>query len=310
MVKLKTVSGQVLSPFAYGCMQWGGAASWDDAQAMFDQCRAVGINHFDTANGYTDGQSETMLGKLAATQRDEIFVASKIGYIGGCTPGNLKAQFDVSLSRLNMDHIDLLYLHRFDPETPLETTFETIAEFQSNGLIRHIGVSNYAAWQVVKAQQIALSFGTRIDALQPMYSLVKRQAEVEILPMAQDQDITVFPYSPLGSGLLTGKYADNATGRLATDPRYNSRYAVDWMHDCAKSLRHYTEKIGTHSATLAVAWAAQGPFATSPIISARNSQQLESSLAALNFTLDDAAYETITAFSKTPAPATDRLEEH
>ncbi len=306
---LRTVSGAPVSKLAYGCMQWGGTADQTAANAMFDACVDAGITHFDTANGYTNGQSETMLGTLAKQNRDRLFIASKVGYVGGCSRAILTQQFDVTRQRLDMDQIDLLYLHRFDDSTPLEETFETMARFQSDGLIRHIGVSNYAAWQVVKANSVAKSLDTKIDAIQPMYNLVKRQAEVEIFPMSVDQDISIFPYSPLGGGLLTGKYAAQGTGRLATDERYAARYGADWMHETATAFAAFAKNRGVDPATLAVAWAARHQSGLMPIISARSLAQLEPSLNALEFDLSDADYAEISALSKTPAPATDRLEE-
>ena len=161
----------------------------------------------------------------------------------------------------------------------------------------------------MKAQSVAQSFGTKIDAIQPMYSLVKRQSEVEIFPMAQDQDITVIPYSPLGGGLLTGKYAQGGTGRLTEDARYNARYGQSWMHDTANSLAKLAHEVGADPATLAVAWAAAHPANVHPIISARSVTQLIPSLAAEQFRMSPELYAQITDLSITPPPATDRLEE-
>jgi aryl-alcohol dehydrogenase-like predicted oxidoreductase len=290
-------------------MQFGGTADAIESRAMYDAARAGGINHFDTAVGYTSGKSEKLLGPMVAAERDDIYLATKVAYIGGSGRANILKMFDQCRSQLGMDAVDLLYLHRFDDETPLEETFETMASLQSAGHIRHIGVSNYAAWQVMKAQAVCAKLGTRVDVIQPMYSLVKRQAEVEIFPMAVDQDVKIVPYSPLGGGLLTGKYADGGTGRLTEDDRYKVRYDVAWMHDCALGLSKLASDIGTSPATLAVAWAARHAAAPSPIISARSVSQLDPSLAAEAFHMDDALYDTITALSQTPPPATDRLEE-
>ena len=309
MTHLLTRSGSPVSALTFGTMQFGGKADTAESKAMFDAAREAGINHFDTAVGYTDGASETILGPLIKDRRDDLFLATKVGYQGGAGAANIMAQFDRSRSQLGEDSVDLLYMHRFDDETPLEETFETLAALQSDGLIRYIGVSNYAAWQVMKAQWVAEKIGTRIDAIQPMYSLVKRQAEVEIFPMAVDQGITIFPYSPLGGGLLTGKYARGETGRLVEDPRYKARYGVDWMHQAAGALADLADDLGVSSATLAVAWAATHPSKPRPIISAKSVEQLAPSLAAASFDMDAQLYARITALSPTPAPATDRLEE-
>jgi aryl-alcohol dehydrogenase-like predicted oxidoreductase len=161
----------------------------------------------------------------------------------------------------------------------------------------------------MKAQAVADKVGTRIDILQPMYSLVKRQAEVELFLMALTEDIAVAPYSPLGSGLLTGKYISGGNGRLSSDTRYGARYAQDWMQHTASALSELAQELNTDAATLAVAWAAHHPAVTAPIISARSVEQLVPSLAAQVISFSDVEYFRIEALSRRPAPATDRLEE-
>lgn len=309
MSRLNTQNGTALSRLTFGTMQFGGNADAKASRAMYDAARAAGITHFDTAVGYTGGHSEKLIGPMVAAERDAVYLATKVGYQGGSGAANILAQFDRSRSQLGLDAVDLLYLHRFDDATPLEETFSTLARLQSDGAIRHIGVSNYAAWQVMKAQAVCAQLGTRIDVIQPMYNLVKRQAEVELLPMATDQGILACPYSPLGGGLLTGKYSRGETGRLTTDDRYTARYGRDWMHTAAADLLALSEELGTNPATLAVAWAAAHPARPSPIISARSVEQLAPSLAAAAFNMTPALYDRIAQLSPTPAPATDRLEE-
>lgn len=309
MTDFKTANGTPVSTLTFGTMQFGGKADEAESKAMYDAARAAGINHFDTAVLYTGGASEQITGQLVAAERDDIFLATKVSYNGGADRKNMLAHLDQSRGQLKTDSVDLMYIHRFDDDTPLEETFSTLAEWQSTGMIRHIGVSNFAAWQVMKAQAVAQSFGTRIDATQPMFNLVKRQAEVELFPMATDQDISVIPYSPLGGGLLTGKYAAGETGRLTEDARYAARYNVDWMRDCAVGLSALAAEWGMHPATLAIAWVATHPAKVSPIISASSLAQLGPSLAATDVQLTEAQYAAVTALSQTPAPATDRLEE-
>lgn len=294
------------SPLAFGAMQCGGRADAAQSMAMFAACYDAGLRHFDTAWVYTDGRSETLLGQFA--QGRDLQIATKIGYEGGAGRANLTAQFETSRQRLNCP-VDLLYLHRFDTDTSLEESFETLARWQSDGLIARIGVSNFAAWQVMKAQAVAHRLGTKIDAIQPMYSLVKRQAEVEILPMAADQGITAYTYSPLGGGLLSGKYASGGAGRLTEDARYAARYAPDYMKTAAADLTALAAELGTHPATLAVAWAKCHPTGPVPLISARNALQLAPSLAAAEYPMTMETYARISALVPAPAPATDRLEE-
>nr|WP_085307410.1 aldo/keto reductase [Planktotalea arctica] len=309
MRDLHAITGTNLSPLCFGCMQFGGASDAVASQAMFEACLGHGINFFDTAHTYNGGQSERFLGKFVKHDRENLIIATKAGYTGGSSGDNIFKQFDESRVRLDLDTIDILYLHRWDAETSLLETFETLSRLQESGKIRYIGVSNFAAWQVMKAQGVANLVGTRIDVIQPMYSLIKRQAEVEIFPMAIDEGIAVAPYSPLGSGLLTGKYLSGGTGRLSTDKRYAARYGQDWMAETAQGLSDIATEMGIDAATLAVAWAARHIAVTAPIISARSVAQLQPSLEALDLKLTDEAYDRIEALSVRPAPATDRLEE-
>ncbi|MGY3438897.1 MULTISPECIES: aldo/keto reductase [unclassified Marinovum] len=307
-MRMTTIDGSPVSRFAFGTMQFGGKADEAAAHAMYEACRTAGVAHFDSAHVYTGGQSEEILGRCV-TDRESVFVATKANYLGGAGPENILSSLDESCARLGMEVVDLYYMHRWDEDVPLKQTFETLARLQEAGRIRYIGVSNYAAWQVMKAQAVAAQFGTRIDALQPMYNLVKRQAEVEILPMCASEGITAFPYSPLGGGLLTGKYARGEGGRLDEVDMYSKRYAPGWMRAAAADLAKIAAELGTAPATLAVAWAARHPAGPHPIISARSTEQLMPSLEALRFEMDDALYARISALVPTPPPATDRLEE-
>lgn len=308
-ISITSPDGTPLSPLCFGAMQFGGGADETAARAMYDACRAKGVTFFDTAHAYTEGASETMLGRFAAAERDRLVIATKVNFQWGNSRDSILKSFDESRARLGMDYIDILYLHRWDGEVPLEESFDTLAGLRAAGKIGHIGVSNFAAWQVMKAEAVARAFAAGISILQPMYNLVKRQAEVELLPMARSEGFAVAPYSPLGGGLLTGKYARGDTGRLSTDDRYAKRYGQDWMHGAARALADLAAEAGTDASTLAVAWAARHPGVTAPIISARSAEQLAPSLAAIDYEMDDDLYARITALSPTPPPATDRLEE-
>ncbi len=304
----KTLSGQSVSRFSFGCMQFGGGATEVESGAMYAACREAGISFFDTAYGYTEGKSETYLGRLIANERDDVFVATKCAYTGA-SPAAITEQIAESRRRMGIEVIDLLYLHRWDDTVPLEDTLAALAGPVGDGVVRHVGVSNFASWQVMKARAMAQRMGFDIVALQPMYNLVKRQVEVELLPMALSEGFAVCPYSPLGGGLLTGKYQQGGGGRLVEDERYAARYAPEWMTEATTGLVALAAEVGVSPATLAVAWVAQNPAIYGPIISARNAQQLSPSLAALSFQMDDALYQRMSALSPTPPPATDRLEE-
>lgn len=309
MRNVTSPSGTPPSSLSFGAMQFGGKADEDDARAMYLACREYGVNMFDTAHAYTDGRSEEMLGRLIAKDRDEIIVASKVNFNRGNAAASIRESCDESRQRLGVDMIDLYYLHRFDPNIQLEESFETLSTLKNEGWIRAIGVSNFAAWQVMKAQSVAARFDMVIDAIQPMLNLLKRQAEVEILPMAQDQDMAVFPYSPLGGGLLTGKYRAGGEGRLNDSEMYASRYRNEWMHNTAADLAALANRMRTSPATLAVAWAMHRSGVTAPIISARNVEQLMPSLDALSLDWDAETEARITALTRSPSPATDRSEE-
>ncbi|GGA06411.1 aldo/keto reductase [Neptunicoccus cionae] len=311
MSEFTALNGAPASSFCFGTMQFGGGSDAAESEAVFKTCREAGINFFDSAWVYTDGASETILGQLAKAERDSLILTSKGGYVGPSSRENLTAQLDESLRRMQTDYVDIYFIHRFDDDTPLQETFDTLAGMQQAGRIRYIGVSNYAAWQVMKAQGVAAAAGTKIDVIQPMYNLVKRQAEVELLPMCLSEGIKVTPYSPLGGGLLTGKYAKGkqVDGRLAKDHRYAARYALKQMHQTAEDLVELAADKGVDPATLAVGFVAANPAITAPIISARTVEQLRPSLAAMTAPLSPEAYAEIAALSAKPAPATDRLEE-
>ena len=307
--EFKSASGRPASSFAFGTMQFGGASDAAESAAVFEQSRAAGINLFDCAFAYTNGAAEEILGRLMAPDRDDLFITTKGAFPGGSGRDHILQQFDTSRQQLDTDFVDLYFLHRWDDETPLEETFEALATLHETGLIRHIGVSNFSAWQCMKAQGVASRMGLKIAVLQPMYNLVKRQAEVEILPMAASEGMAVMPYSPLGGGLLTGKYQTGATGRIRSNPEYAARYAPDWMMQAATDLGALAAEVGVSPITLAVAWVAYHPAITFPIISGRNPVQLAPSLAAVNYELDGALYARLSALTPTPPPATDRLEE-
>lgn len=309
MTALIASDGTAASKLTFGTMQFGGKADKAASHAMFEAALAAGITHFDTAYVYTDGASETFLGDMIKPHRDRLVIATKAAYVGGSTKANILEHFDISRQRLQLDMVDLLYLHRFDDGTDLAETFDALAELKQAKAIRYIGVSNFAAWQVMKAQAVCAKFDMGIDAIQPMYSLVKRQAEVEIMPMCIDQAIEIVPYSPLGGGLLTGKYAQGGTGRLTEDDRYAARYGQPWMHDAAAAFARLAAREGMAPATLAVAWAAAHASQPKPIVSARSVDQLTPSLEAMTTRLSPDLYAEISALTPTPAPATDRLEE-
>ena len=320
-MKYRTVgkTGIQVSSLCFGTMSFGGNADEETSKAMFQRCREAGINFFDTANVYSQGRSEEILGECLADCRDEMVITTKVFYpmgkdinARGLSRRHIMREVEKSLRRLKTDRIDFYFVHLFDENTPMEETLRALDDLQAQGKILYPAVSNWAAWQIAKALGIAAKEQlARFELLQPMYSLVKRQAEVEILPLAVSEQLGVISYSPLGGGLLTGKYGVNKRpeqGRLVEEQRYTARYADEMNFVVADRFTTYAAEHGMHPATLAVAWVMSNPAITAPIIGARNGEQLEPSLAALDVDMTPQWRNEISSLSVTPAPATDRAE--
>lgn len=313
-------TGVQVSQLCFGTMSFGGDADEPESSRMFNRCRDIGINFFDCADGYSRGRAETILGKLIQGSRDELVITSKcfvpmaddINARGGNRRHILKA-VESSLERLGTDRLDVLFMHRWDPVVPLEETLRALEKLVSDGKVLYLGASNYAAWQIGKGLGISEKNGwPRFDVVQPMYSLVKRQAEAEIFPLALAENLGVMTYSTVGGGLLSGKYGKDTrpkTGRIVTNQEYTKRYSEDWVFDVAEKYTAFASERGIHPVSLAVAWAAAHPAVTCPIIGARSLEQLEPSLHAPDIDMTDEMRAEIAALSRTPPPATDRLEE-
>jgi len=313
-------TGVKVSPLCLGTMPFGGAADRDTAAAMFRRGREVGINVFDCADVYEDGRSEEILGDLVADCRDEVVLTTKAYFPTGDDPNargasryHLVRAVENSLRRLGTDRIDVFFIHRFDDETALNETLRALDDLVRQGKVLYLGASNFAAWQVMKALGRQRAEGwAPFHVLQPMYNLTKRQAEVELLPMAQNEDLGVLSYSPLGGGLLTGKYGVDQRpdeGRLVENPMYQTRYGEDLHYEVAERFTAFAEEHGYDPVSLAVAWVAHHPAVTAPIIGGRTVRQLEGSLGALEINMTPDLREAISDLSPTPPPATDRTEE-
>jgi aryl-alcohol dehydrogenase-like predicted oxidoreductase len=312
-------TGIQVSFLCMGTMTFGREADEAASRAMFDLCRDAGINFFDCANVYSVGRAESILGELISDCRDELIVTSKFGgpmgdalNAGGGSRRNLVASLEASLKRLKTDYLDIYFLHHLDEHTPLEETLRALDDVVAQGKVRYTGVSNLAAWQIAKALGVSAQNGwTRFHCVQPMYNLVKRQAEVEILPLAQSENLGVISYNPLGGGILSGKYGtDRRTeaGRLSKDDMYRKRYSEQWMYDGAMRFTQFAADNGYHPVSLAVAWVAHHPAITAPIMGARDVTQLKDSLQAADIEMSPDLYEAICQLTPTPSPATDRSE--
>ena len=313
-------TGVRLSTLGLGALPFGTDLDEDGAAAMLDRCLDAGINHVDCADIYSGGRAETVLGQLLQNpgRRDRLVVSSKVSFPTGRGPNDggssrlhLTRAVDASLRRLRTDRIDVLYLHRFDARAALDDQLRALDDLVRAGKIVYPAASNFAAWQVAKALgRCELRGWARFAAIQPMYNLIKRQAEVELLPMAQSERLGVICYGPLAGGVLSGKYVGaEASGRFVEDPMYLARYRDLDAHAVAAGLVELARQSGHHPATLAVGWAAAQPGVTSVLIGGRNLEQLAPSLAAGEADLDDDLVRAIGALTPQPPPANDRNEE-
>jgi aryl-alcohol dehydrogenase-like predicted oxidoreductase len=313
-------TGIKVSALCYGTMSFGREADEPAAAAMFQYCREKGINFFDCANVYGAGKAEEILGRLIRDCREEVVITSKAYFptgkdvnARGASRYHLLNAVEASLKRLATDRIDIYFIHRFDDRTPLEETLRALDDLIRQGKILYPAASNFAAWQVEKALGVSAKEGwAPLACLQPMYNLVKRQAEVEILPMSQAENLGVITYSPLGGGLLTGKYGVGKrpeSGRLIDNKMYQTRYSLDWMFETTDQFTKFAKKNHFDAAGLAIAWVAGHPAVTAPIIGARNMGQLKSAVAAMDIKMTPELRGEISALSPEPPPATDRNEE-
>ncbi len=312
-------TGVQVSRLCFGTMSFGGDADEAESAKMYAACRGAGINFFDTADQYNKGRSEEILGALMRGHRDELVLATKCSNPAGPDRNarggsrrHVARALEASLKRLATDRVEVLYLHQQDPLTPLEETMRALEDLVRAGKVLYPALSNHTAWQTQRALDVEDHHGwARLQLIQPMYNLIKRQAEVEILPMAEANGIGVAPYSPAAGGLLSGKYAqkETAAGRIVSNKMYTDRYGEAWMHEAAANFARFCKQRGFHPMSAAVAWVAAHPAVTAPIVGARNAEQLAPSLRALEIDMNPALRAEISGLSRAPAPATDRLEE-
>lgn len=311
-------TGIEVSGLCYGTMSFGGDADEAESARLYAACRDAGIDFFDCADVYSAGRAEEILGRLMAHERDRVVVTSKFGHRNAAGPEgrggsrrNIRRSVEASLRRLGTDRLDVYFIHMWDEDTALEETVRALDDLVTAGKVLALGASNFAAWQVATALGLSRAeMRARFEVLQPMYSLVKRQAEVELLPLAVHEGLGVIPYSPVGGGLLSGKYrTPGATGRVVEKPDYARRYAPGPMHETAAAFAGFAEARGIHPVSLAVAWVAAHPAVTAPIIGARNTDQLRPALESVRVAMTPELRAEVAALSPTPAPATDRTEE-
>lgn len=312
-------TGLKVSALSFGTMTFGGESDEQTSAEVYKKCRDAGINLFDCANIYCNGRSEEILGKLIRHERKDIILTSKVYYpthneinARGLSRKHIYQALHDSLERLKTDYLDIYFMHHFDEQTPLEETLETMRDLVTQGKVRYIGASNFASWQIMKAIGLAdLNKLPFIQVIQPMYNLVKRQAEVEILPMAQSENIAVVSYNPLAGGLLTGKYA-NATEsgtRFYDRKLYQLRYQTASAIESTRKFVDLAKSHGYSPVSLAIAWVAAHPAITSPLLGARNISQLSECLDSVKIPMTEDLRKQISLCSAEPPLATDRSEE-
>ncbi len=313
-------SGLRVSVLTMGTMTFGGRGGFaqvgstdvDQARRQVDMCLDAGINLIDTADVYSGGLAEDILGEVLRGRRDDVLVATKVRMTMGRGPNDaglsrhhIITGCEASLRRLGTDHIDLYQVHEWDGQTPLEETLRALDLLVQSGKVRYIGASNYAAWQLMKALGTSERLGLpQFVSQQIYYSLQGREAEYELVPLAVDQGLGILVWSPLAGGLLSGKY------RRGQQPPAGSRHLTDWgeppvydeegVYDIIEVLVKIAEQRGVSAAQVALAYTLAKPAVTSLVIGARSDEQLADNLAAADLTLSDDERAQLDAASAPP----------
>jgi aryl-alcohol dehydrogenase-like predicted oxidoreductase len=308
-------SGLRVSPFCLGAMTFGEDLGWGssvkDSEAIMDRFIELGGNFIDTANGYTKGHSEKIIGDHIGrnrARRDRLVIATKFVsnmYLGdpnggGASRKAIVAQCEQSLRRLQTDYIDLYWMHAWDRHTPIEESMGALEDLVRSGKVRYIGFSDTPAWKVSEAQTIARLRGTtQLVALQIEYSLLERTVEGELVPMAREMGLGITPWSPLKSGVLSGKYTRQNAGQIKAD---RGAWAESNLNERTYTLIDELQKVAaaldTTVARVALAWVQNRPGVTSTIIGARTLKQLDDNVAALDVKLKPEHVAALDALSK------------
>ncbi len=299
--RLLGTSGLRVSPLCLGTMtfgeEWGWGGSKEDSRAVFDAYAEAGGNFIDTANMYTGGTSETFVGEFVQGRREQFVIATKFTFsmrpadpnAGGNSRKNMIQCCEASLKRLKTDYIDLYWVHAWDGLTPIEETMRAFDDLVKSGKILYAGVSDYPAWKVSQANTLAELRGwSKFAALQIEYSLVERAPERDLIPMAQDLGLGVTPWSPLGQGVLTGKFSkgnreegSRLAQREAASHEMSAKYLTDRAFAAAETVVGISKELGCSAAQVALAWLLHQEGVTSVIIGARRLSQLKDNLGSV-----------------------------
>ncbi|MGC9319322.1 MAG: aldo/keto reductase [Armatimonadota bacterium] len=286
--------GMKVSEVCLGTMMFGGPTDEETSLRMIGTALDAGINFLDTADKYNAGGSERVVGKALQGRREEIVLATKVTLPMGDGPNQMGSSrkhimegCEASLRRLGTDYIDLYYLHKPDPETPIEESLSAMNDLVRQGKVLYVGLSNFAAWRVADALGVqALQGWDPLAAVQPLYNIANRDVEVELLPACYELGLGVVTYSPIARGVLTGKYAqgeepppDSRAGR-GNERLMQTEYRPSNL-ELAHQVVALAEEVGCTAAQLAVAWAMANELVTCPIIGPRTPEQLQDNLGAL-----------------------------
>ncbi|MFQ5730985.1 MAG: aldo/keto reductase [Planctomycetaceae bacterium] len=293
-------AGIKVSPICLGTMMFGGQTSEADSISIMHKAYDRGINFFDTADIYNAGESEVVVGKAIADRREKIVLATKGRNPMGDGPndrgagrGYIKRAVDNSLKRLGTDSIDLYYVHTPDADTPIDETLRALDDLVRAGKIHYVACSNFRAWRLMEALWNADAVGTaKFAAIQPLYNIVNRDVEVELLPACEEYGIGVVSYSPLARGILTGKYKPgqaHPTGSRAArdDPRMLQAELRDASIEISQQIAAHCETKGCTPSQFALAWVLANPVITSVIVGPRTMEQYDDNLGCLNVAITD-----------------------
>ncbi len=306
-------TGLKVSEICLGTMTFGHGTDETEATQMVDLAFDAGVNFFDTADGYGDGQSEVLLGRALKGRRRDAVVATKFFNPMGTGPndsGMSRARIfnamDDSLRRLQMDHVDIYYIHHVDTQTPLEEMLRALDDLVRMGKVRYIACSNYEAWRLMEAMWLSDSHDwARFECYQPQYSLVVRDIEEEIIPVCDLKGLGVVIWSPLGGGFLTGKYQPgqrSVTGTRSDEGwAYPQRYFAANADDSLAALLEIAAELGRSPAQVALRWSLEQPSITSAIVGARTVEQARDNFLAGGWKLPAEALERLNTISHLPA---------
>lgn len=299
-------SGVKVSRIAMGCMTLGREAGETESRRMIEIALDSGVNLFDTANSYAGGRSEEIVGTALKERRNDVVLATKVFNPMGKGPNDQGASryhilrsVDESLRRLKTDRIDLYQLHRFDPEVPPEETLRAMDDLVRWGKVVYIGCSNFSARQLKDAMDLSRGLGLySFVSVQPMYNLLKREIETDLLPYCSEKGLGVISYNPLAGGFLTGKYqtlSQLPSGtRLGDLESYQKRYLSDESLRLTSRVLEAAQKRGVNPIALSIAWVASHPAVTSTLIGARNEAQLKETLALANMKMSPEERDQLT----------------